>query len=233
MAGTTGFALIVGASRGLGLGLAGEYLARGWRVLATVRDRKGEDGLRGLAEGLPGTLEIAHLDVDEPGQIRQLGERLAPGALDLLFVNAGVTNRPSEPIGEVETEEFARVMLTNVLGPMRVVEWLADRVADEGTIAAMSSNMASVSLNEAGSWEVYRASKSALNMLMKCYSVRRGRGRHTLLAVSPGWVRTDMGGDAAPLDVATSVRGIADMIERRRGSAGFFYVDYQDRDLPW
>lgn len=228
-----GYALIAGASRGLGLGLAGEYLSRGWRVLATVRDEKGEDALRALAEGLPGTLETARLDIDEPDQIRRLGESLAPGALDLLFVNAGVTNDPGEPIGAVETGEFARVMATNVLGPMRMVEWLADRVAADGAIAVMSSTMASVSLNEAGGWEVYRASKAALNMAMKCYAVRGGHGGRTLLAVSPGWVRTDMGGGGAPLDVATSVRGIADMIARRRATAGFFFVDYRNRDLPW
>lgn len=228
----TGYALIIGASRGLGLGLAGEYLSRGWRVLATVRDAKGEEALRTLAAGLPGTLETETLDINASDQIKQLSASLTPGSLDLLFVNAGVTNDPRAPIATVETEEFLRVMATNVLSPMRVVEWLADRVSDDGTIAVMSSTMASVSLNQTGSWEAYRASKAALNMALKSYSLRSEHRGHTLLAVSPGWVRTDMGGDSAPLDVATSVRGIADMIEARSGTAGFFYVNYENEDLP-
>jgi NAD(P)-dependent dehydrogenase (short-subunit alcohol dehydrogenase family) len=221
-------ALIVGASRGLGLGLAREYLGRGWQVIGTVRGSS-RTGLHDLACE---TLAIENLDIDEADQIAALRQRLHGRALDLLFVNAGVTNEPSERIGTVATETFVRVMRTNALSPMRVVETLAPLVTPHGTIAAMSSGLGSVANNRGGGWEVYRASKAALNMLMRSYAARAAGGR-TLLLIAPGWVRTDMGGPSAGLDVETSTRGIAEVIARSAGHGGLQYLDYQGRTVPW
>ena len=153
--------------------------------------------------------------------------------LDLLFVNAGITNDRHQPIGAVPDADFTRVMATNALGPMRVIEALQDLVRPDGTIAVMSSILGSVGANESGGWEVYRASKAALNTLMRSYAARHRAGRRTLLAIAPGWVRTDMGGSTAPLDVATSMRGVVDTIEARRGTPGMFYVDYRNAIVPW
>src|ERR1700753_1209485 len=194
-------ALIVGASRGLRLGLTREYLSHGWRVVATARDAKAA-ALLALRTEFKGALEIETVDIAEGDQIASLRQRLAERRFDLLFVNAGVTNDPDETIGEVATEEFTRVMVTNVLGPMRVVETFIDRVRPAGVVAVMSSGLGSVADNDGGGWEVYRASKAALNTLMKSFAARRSDKR-TYLVMSPGWVRTDMGGPSASLDVAT------------------------------
>jgi NAD(P)-dependent dehydrogenase (short-subunit alcohol dehydrogenase family) len=230
-------ALILGASRGLGLALAGEYLRRGWAVIATARDAAGFARLAALRNDAGGALTVEHLDINQPDQLAALRGGLARVSLDLLFVNAGVSNDPDETIGQVGDAEFMRVMLSNALSPMRAVETLAERVPARGTIAVMSSELGSIAGNSEGGWEVYRASKAALNTLMRSYAARRqrqgdGRGQ-TLLAVAPGWVRTDMGGADAPLDIATSIRGVADTIAARSGSGGMHFVNYQDRDLPW
>ena len=220
-------ALIVGASRGLGLGLAREFAGRGWRVIATVRDatKPGElAAIRGV--------EVEAVDINHTGEVLNLRDRLAGRSLDLLFVNAGIANGQEETITDSSTEEFVRVMTTNALSPLRVIEALAERVTPTGTIAAMSSGLGSVANNTRGEWEVYRASKAALNTMLRSYAVRAGAGR-TVLAVAPGWVRTDMGGPNAGLDVATSVRGIADMIASRAGSGGMAYVDYRNAVVPW
>ncbi len=223
-------ALIVGASRGLGLGLAREYLRRGWHVVATVRG--GGTALHALAGTAAGRLEIEQLDITEPEQIRALRQRLSGRGFGLLFVNAGVASDPSRPVGELATDEFMRVMLTNTLGPMRVVEAFHDLVPARGMIVAMSSGLGSVGGNESGGWEVYRGSKAALNTLMCSFAVRRGEGRSCVI-MDPGWVRTDMGGPQATLDVETSVHGIADALAAQAGVPGSRYLDYRGETVPW
>lgn len=223
--------LIVGASRGLGLGLAHEYLARGWDVVATARNETGEAALAAIAGA--GTLSIERLDIAQPEQVATLHAKLAAGSLDVLFVNAGIAGDPDEPVEAVATDEFERVMTTNALAPLRLVASFRTQVKDKGAIAVMSSDMASVSGNEGGGWEVYRASKAALNQLMKSFCARHATDPRTYVLMSPGWVRTDMGGDDAPLDVATSVRGIADTIAQRHGSGGLHFVNYRNKPIQW
>jgi NAD(P)-dependent dehydrogenase (short-subunit alcohol dehydrogenase family) len=222
-------ALIVGASRGLGLGLVQEYLDRGWQVIATERRPGSSKALAALAQD---TLTIEALDIDDEAAIAALAQRLAGRTLDLLYVNAGISDDPSVPIGQVATAEFERVMRTNALGPMRIVERLAERVLPQGTIAVMTSALGSVSTEPHAGYDLYSASKAALNRLMRGYAVRAGAER-TLLAVMPGWVKTEMGGDAAPLDVKSSVHGIANAIAARSGTPGLTFIDYSNAVLPW
>jgi NAD(P)-dependent dehydrogenase (short-subunit alcohol dehydrogenase family) len=225
-------ALIVGASRGLGLGLAREYANRGWRVIATVRTADPPTGLHALAAGAGDRVRVEMVDITIPEQVAALRGLLAGERIDLLFVNAGISNGEGETVGQTSTEAFTNMMLTNALSPLRVVEACADLVPAGGVIAAMSSDLGSVANNTHAGWEIYRASKAALNTMLRSFAVRRGDGR-TVLAVAPGWVRTDMGGPNAALDVATSVRGIADAIAGRRGRPGAWFVDYRGRDVPW
>ena len=226
-------ALIVGASRGLGLGLVQEHLRRGWRVVATVRDDGGQAALRELIAQAGGALGIERVDINVPDQVAALRQKLGGRALDLLFVNAGVSNDQGETIAQVSTEEFTRVMVTNALSPMRVVEAFADLVQPGGTIAVMSSVLGSVGANTDGGMDVYRASKASLNTLMRSFAARRKGDSRTLLCVHPGWVKTDMGGSSAPLDVETSTHGIADALARRQGKPGLAFIDYRGETIPW
>jgi len=222
-------ALIVGASRGLGLALTEEYLKRGWQVVATARG--GGTGLHELAARSK-DLTIETLDINEPDQIAALRARLSGRAFDLLFVNAGVSNDPTEKIGEVSTETFVRVMTTNALGPMRVVETFESLVKPEGTIGVMSSGLGSIAENESGGWEVYRASKAALNMLMKSYVARKAGARPHII-IAPGWVRTDMGGPRATLSIEDSIPRVVDVITSQAGRPGLRYMSYQGREVKW
>lgn len=217
-------ALIVAASRGIGLGLAQEFTARGWRVTATVRKPSPE------LSAIPG-VTVETLDTNLPEQIAALRARLAGQSYDLLFINAGIMNNRADTSGTVSTDEFNRVMTTNALGPMRAVEAFAGLVRPEGTMAVMTSVLGSVAANTGGT-EIYRASKAALNSLFKSFVARQKKSQ-TFLAVHPGWVQTEIGGPNAVLDVATSVRGIADVVEQRAGKGGTAFVDYGDREIPW
>jgi NAD(P)-dependent dehydrogenase (short-subunit alcohol dehydrogenase family) len=124
-------ALIIGASRGLGLALAREYLRRGWNVVATVRSGSGQTALHELHKA-SNALDIEFVDITKPDEVDELCARCRNRSFDLLFVNAGVTNDPQETIGQVSTEEFVRVMVTNALSPMRVVERMVDYVRPDG-----------------------------------------------------------------------------------------------------
>ena len=225
-------ALIIGASRGLGYALAAEYLARGWQVTATVRGA-GRTQLHDVAESSAGLLVVETVDITVPEQVAALHERLAQATFDLLFVNAGVTNGPEETIADVSTDTFIRLMVTNALSPMRVIEALQDLVVPHGTIAVMSSGQGSVANNEKGGFEVYRASKSALNQLMRSYAARHAGDPHTLLLMAPGWVQTDLGGPDARLTIGQSVPSLVDTIDAQAGQGGLQFLDYQGQAVRW
>jgi NAD(P)-dependent dehydrogenase (short-subunit alcohol dehydrogenase family) len=225
-------ALIIGASRGLGYALAAEYLARGWRVTATERGT-GPTALAGLAASSGGRLVVETVDITVPGQVAALSGRLAGTTFDLLFVNAGVTNGPQETVADVSTDTFVRLMVTNALSPLRVIEVLQHLVARSGTIAVMSSGQGSIANNEKGGFEVYRASKSALNQLMRSFAARHAGDPRTLLLLAPGWVQTDLGGSGAPLTIGQSIPGVVDTIEAQAGHGGLQYLDYRGQTVRW
>lgn len=224
--------LLVGASRGLGYAMAEEFLKRGWNVVGTVRGTA-RTALHELAERSPGRIEIEMVDITMPEEIAALRSRLGDRKLDMLFVNAGVTNNPEETIGEVSTEEFIRVMVTNALSPMRVVEALYDVVADEGTIGVMSSGQGSVANNTKGMREVYRGSKAALNMFMRSFAARHSADQRAMVLMAPGWVRTDLGGPGARLSIEESIPNVVSTLQAAHGHAGLHYLDYLGRTVPW
>jgi NAD(P)-dependent dehydrogenase (short-subunit alcohol dehydrogenase family) len=224
--------LLIGASRGLGLAIAKEYLARGAHVVASVR---GVDhtALHDLGSTYVDLLEIEDVDITNADQIDSLHRRLAGRTFDLLFVNAGVANRDAETVANVATEEFTRLMVTNALSPMRVIESLGDLVDPQGTIAIMSSGQGSIANNENGSFEIYRASKSALNQLMRSYAARHRDDSRTLLLMAPGWVKTELGGPNARLTIEESVPNLVTTVDAQRGKAGLQYLDYLGRTVAW
>ena len=224
--------LLIGASRGLGLAIAQEYIERGSRVVATVR---GPDRtpLHDRQETAGGRLEIEHLDMNKEDQIRELRDRLGSRRFDLLFVVAGVTNAEEETVADVPTDEFVRLMVTNALSPMRAIETLGGLVEPGGTIAIMSSGQGSIANNNRGGFEIYRASKSALNQLMRSYAARHSGDARTLLLMAPGWVKTELGGPGARLTIGESVPGVVTTIEAQHGRPGLQFLDYQGQAVPW
>ena len=224
--------LLIGASRGLGLAMAAEYLRRGWRVIATARATS-TDQLRRMAEASHGALEVETVDITIPEQVAALRARLGDRRIDVLFVNAGVKNDDRETIGDVSTEEFVRVMVTNSLSPMRVIEALQDLVPPTGTIGVMSSGQGSLTNNTNGKFEVYRGSKAALNMFMRSFAARHANDTRTLLLMAPGWVRTDLGGPEARLSIEESIPSLLNTMEAHAGRPGLHYLDYLGRVVPW
>jgi NAD(P)-dependent dehydrogenase (short-subunit alcohol dehydrogenase family) len=225
------WALVVGASRGLGLGLAAELKSRGWNFVATVRDQAGEDRVKALAAKPGGEM---HLDINDDAGTAAMRRRLDDRTFDLVFVNAGIAPPDGHDAASASREEAAAVFLTNAVAPIRVARAFLDRVNETaGIVAFMSSGLGSVADKTGGDSDLYSASKAALNSLSRSFAASLGRRRITVLAVAPGWVRTDMGGPGAPLSVEESVRGIVDMLESRAGTGRHGFVDYQGHEVAW
>ena len=204
--------LIIGISRGIGRGLAAEYLRRGWFVIGTVRSSAVAQELEVMAAGMAGRLRVERLDMTRPSEIGTLRERLPDDRLDVLIVNAGISDH-NVPVAEIDEATFNKVMSTNALAPLKVIESLQDLVVERGTIAVMSSRQGSISLNDRGTYDVYRASKAALNHLVRSYAARHSGGARTLLLIAPGRVQTDLGGSDAPVTVEQVVPRVIDTID--------------------
>ena len=222
--------LLAGANRGLGLGLAREYLDRGWQVIATARDPQSAQGLRELQSAHQGALAIEQLDVADPASGAALAGRMGGRKLDALFVVAGMSGYKEAPIHEVPPEGVAREFVVNASGPVTLAETLQPFLAPDATVAFMTSVLGSIAGNTSGGWELYRASKAALNMFAASYAVRH-RERPVIL-MHPGWVRTDMGGPDAPVSVEQSAKGMVDVLASHT-APGVAYLDYQGSKLPW
>lgn len=225
--------LLVGASRGLGLAMAAEFIKRNWHVTGTVR-RNGRTALHSLAETYPANVAIESLDITDPDQITSLRDRLSRRTHDMLFVNAGTANHDqSETIAETSDEEFVRVMLTNALGVMRAVEGLQGLVRPSGLIGVMSSGQGSIADNVKGGHEVYRGSKAALNQYMRSYAARRAGDRRALVLMAPGWIRTELGGPEAPFSVEETIPEIVDTLLAQQGTPGLRFLDRHGKAVPW
>lgn len=222
--------LIVGASRGLGHAMAGEFAARGWRVVGTVRGPGAP--LHALADERPDLVEVETVDMTDLDQIRGLRGRLAGRIFDIAFVNAGIANRrPADTMAEVTTEDFIAVMATNVLGVMRALEELGPRTRPGGVVGAMSSGQGSVANNTNGTNDVYRASKAALNQAVASYAGRHPDRAAVLMA--PGWIRTELGGANAPFGVEEAMPQIVDVLVAQQDAPGLRYLDRFGKTVPW
>ena len=230
--------LIVAAERGLGLGLAEQFFRRGWHVIGTARrPLDNTDALQAVGAGDPMRLEIQFIDVTDPDAIVPFQAALGKRRFDVIFLNAGIYGPLHQSVLEAIPAQITDVMLTNTFGPIRLARHLLPFLATPGTLCFMSSHRASIGGNLEGGLELYRASKAGLNMLSRgIYADIKGSGQ-TVLNIHPGWAATDMGTlsgtVSAEIDVETSVRGVADVVERHMGSGKQMFVDYQDQPLEW
>lgn len=229
--------LIVAAERGLGLGLTGQFLQRGWQVFATALPGSDVSALQLAGQAAPGQLEIGHIDVADPAQIAPLLDSLGERRFDVIYLNAGIFGPLHQSVLQATPDDFQQIMMVNAFGPIRLARRLLPHLKIPGTLAFMSSHRGSVAANLEGGLELYRASKAALNMLARgIHAEIRDQGQ-TVLSIHPGWAATAMGtldgAVQAEIDVETSVRGVADVVERYRNSGESLFLDYAGERWPW
>lgn len=218
--------LITGAGRGLGLELARQYAEDGWRVIGTVRARSA--ALEKIAA------EQLIVDVADFPAVRRLSSELKGTAIDVLFCNAGISGKRGMALGSFDYPEWEKVLRVNLLGAAAVVEALADHVAASGrkTIALMSSRLGSIA-ESSGMTLPYSTSKAALNLLAKGFAANLAARGVLVVALSPGWVKTDMGGAGAPLTPEASVRGLRKVLAGLQpGDSGKFF-SYDGTKIAW
>jgi NAD(P)-dependent dehydrogenase (short-subunit alcohol dehydrogenase family) len=218
--------LVVGASRGIGLELVRQYRADGHLVTATARS---EDGLARLRELGATTIR---LDVTDLASTSVLAWPIDGANLDVAIYVAGVYGPRTSGLQTPTEADFDLVMHTNVLGAMRVLPQLAPALAPGAKVAVLSSRMGSIGARGSTSGWLYRASKAALNSALKDVSLALA-GRAVCVALHPGWVRTDLGGAGATLDVAQSVADLRRTIAvlRPADNGGFF--NHDGTPIPW
>jgi len=206
-------ALITGAARGLGRELARQYAADGWEVIGTERK---------------------DMDMTNRAQIREFARRLGGKPIDLLFCNAGISGKRGMAVGSFDFDSWEEVLRVNLLGPAALVEALVDNVAasERRTIALMSSRLGSIS-ESSGMTLPYSTSKAALNMLAKALAATLAARGIVVVALSPGWVRTDMGGAGAPLSAEQSVQGLRRVIAGLKASDSGRFLSHDGTEIPW
>jgi len=219
-------ALIIGASRGIGRELVRQYLADGWRAIATARQPEDVASLAALGA------EAHALDVTKAEAIAALGWKLDDEKLDVAILNAGVYGPRHD--GFPTQDEFDQVMHTNVLAAMRLLPLLGPLVAAaRGKLAVLSSQMGSMGARHSSTGSVYRASKAALNSVLADAALTYGPQGAVCVAFHPGWVRTDMGGSAADLPVEQSVAGLRKTLAGLGKAGNGTFINYDGTPIPW
>jgi len=222
-------ALIIGASRGLGLGLVQRLHEDGWNITATVRNPQKP----GALADVPG-VRIEQLEMNDTAQLDGLKQRLQGEVFDLVFVNAGVMGPLPQDLETVNTQAIGELFMTNAVAPIRVARRLAGQVRESsGVLAFMSSILGSVTIPDGGEICLYKASKAALNSMINSFVVELQRPDLSVLAMHPGWVKTDMGGENAEIDVFTSTRGMLDQVNAQSGHGGLRFINYKGESLTW
>jgi NAD(P)-dependent dehydrogenase (short-subunit alcohol dehydrogenase family) len=231
---TTGLRIVVtGANRGLGLEMVRQYLHARHRVIATARRPDDARELRGLVDAHPEQARLVACDVTADAQVAALADSLPWDGVDVLINNAGEGGQREETLAEADLEGLAHTFSVNAIGPLRVTRALWPAVAAaRGKIVHISSLMGSIA-DSSGTRYSYRMSKAALNMAARCLGFECERHGMITFALHPGWVRTDMGGPDAPLEIEDSVGAMISTIASRTARDNGRFLDRNGDPLAW
>ncbi|MEF8795326.1 MAG: SDR family oxidoreductase [Salinivenus sp.] len=231
--------LVTGANRGLGLEWVRQLAGRVDRLFATCRRPGDADDLEALADRHPDTVDVFALDVSDPAAIDAAADRVRreAGALDLLLNNAGINGGgSSDRFGTVDADTMMDVLRVNAVGPHLLTQAVADllRAAENGaTVVNVTSQLGSIARTSGGGWHSYKASKAALNMCTRLQAGAFEDDDVVVVAMHPGWVRTDMGGRSARLSTKEAVSGMLDVIEGLSPADTGRFLAYDGEELPW
>lgn len=227
-----GKALVIGASRGIGLAVVKAFAANNWQVTATHRSEVPPQGE--IPQGEIPQVDWRRLDMTQTEAVKQFAVGLSGQPFDAILINAGIYGPAHQKLSESNDAELIQLFMTNAVAPIRTAEILLPLLNQQhGVLALTSSQLASLNENRHAEAPLYSASKAALNMLTRSLARPVAAQNGTLLTLHPGWVKTDMGGDAAPLTPEESANGILTQLTASRGRGGHHYLDYAGKTLQW
>ncbi|MDY6820976.1 MAG: SDR family oxidoreductase [Deferribacterota bacterium] len=227
--------LITGANRGIGLETTKIFSKNNWNVIACCRNPNGEIELNMLSKNM-NNIKILKLDLDNFDNIENLKYELNNTNIDILLNNAGIYGDPiGQEFGKINYESFNNALKINLLAPLKLSETLIDNVlkSNKKIIAFITSMMGSITLNKNGDEIIYRVTKAAANMAVKCLSNKLRDKKVTVLAMHPGWVKTRMGGPNAPTTAVESASGIYKVLSTITFKSSGLFIDYKGEVLPW
>jgi NAD(P)-dependent dehydrogenase (short-subunit alcohol dehydrogenase family) len=225
MSGTDGTtALVVGANRGIGLELARQLGARGFRVVAACRKSSPE---------LEATGAEVHggIDVTDPASLRALSDRLPTGSVDWLLVVAGILRR--DGLDGFDPDSVRDQFEVNALGPLQTAVALRDRLAPGAKIGLLTSRMGSIEDNTSGGMYGYRMSKAALNMAGKSLALDLKNEGISVAILHPGFVRTEMTGGSGHIDAEESASGLIERMDALTLENSGSFWHQSGEFLPW
>lgn len=227
--------LVTGANRGLGLEFARQYAADGWQVFAACRAPNSAKELQRLAAENGGRVRVLEMDVTNATSVRTAADALGGEPVDILLNNAGVGGPREERLGRLDYAAWERVLDTNTLGPMRVVEAFLENVARsrDKRIVTITSGMGSLADNTSGGSYAYRSSKAAVNMVIRSLALDLAPRGIVCVVINPGWVRTDMGGSRGKLSPTESVAALRTIIASLGRKDSGRFLNYNGRPYPW
>ena len=179
------------------------------------------------------TIRVVALDICDDHQVQALVESLKLEHVDLVIITAGLAGPKDVPFSSVARDDVSRVIETNTFAPIRLADAMLRNAARPSLIVFFTSRLGVIGENRIGGWELYRASRAAYNMLVKCFALRASEHNVSALAFHPGWVRTDMGGPNAPLKPEFVAYKLAEITEARAKEQGSWFLDYTGQDVPW
>lgn len=226
--------LITGANRGIGLEHARLFASRGIKVTTAVRVPQEAVDLLQLQSEYPGLINIFPYDASSSDSSSLLKKVVGDVAIDLLFANAGALGE-DEGLGELNTKMILDVIQVNALAPLKLAEAFVDNVAksNKKMIALQSSVMGSIGNNSSGGYYAYRSSKAVLNMFAKNLSIKLYPKGVTVIALHPGWVKTSMGGQDAPLTAKESATHQQKLFDELDHSKSGSFFNYDGQILDW
>lgn len=228
---------VTGANRGLGLEFVRQYAADGARVIACCRDPKKAQELKTLAEKFPQTLRVCALDVSDAASVKNVATEVREEPIDILINNAGIFGGEAaqQSFGTLDYPRFQEVLATNTVAPIRIAETLLGNVArSQGKkLIFITSKMGSITDNTSGRALFYRASKAALNMMVKSIAIDLKTRGITAIVLHPGWVQTDMGSANAPTTVKDSISGMRRVITGLTLEKSGQFFDFEGATIAW
>lgn len=227
--------LVTGANRGIGFGLVNKFYTAGWKVLACCRNPATATALQNLAATSKQQISIYKLDVTDEKSILSLAKTLKSQSIDILYNNAGIGGPDASSLHDLKISEWIDVFKANTFGPFLVSRALVEQVKNSKLkiIANMSSILGSIALNNSEDDYIYRSSKTALNSIVKCLANDLKAAGVTVIALHPGWVRTDMGGPSGEIDATTSAAGLFKVLNSISIRDTGRFLTYRGKELKW